>query len=65
MSDYDWKQDAAFTLMLMAGAWLGGACCGHEIAMSQFRQEAVDKGHAEYDSKTTEFKWLPIAEKSE
>ena len=64
MSD-DWRQNDAFSMMLMAGACLLGACCGHEIAMSQFRQEAVDKGHAEYDSKTTEFKWLPIAEKAE
>lgn len=64
MSD-DWKQDATLVLLLMLGTGMAGFCWGHEVAMSQFKQEAVDKGHAEYDSKTTEFKWLPIAEKAE
>jgi len=64
MSD-DWKQDAAFVLMMMLGAGLAGFNWGHEVAILQFQQEAVDKGHGEYDSKTTEFKWLPVAEGQE
>lgn len=35
----------------------------HDAGVSSVRQEAVDSGHAEYDSKTRDFKWLPVAEK--
>ena len=64
MSD-DWRQNVALVLLQICVAFMAGFCCGHEVAMSQFKQEAVDKGHAEYDSKTTEFRWFPIMEKSE
>lgn len=65
MSDDDWKRDAAFVLLMMFGSFISGACLGHNASISAFQQEAVDKGHAEYDSKTTEFKWMQIAEKPE
>lgn len=64
MSDDEWKRDAAFVLVMMAGSLFAGFCWGHDVAKAQLQQEAVDKGHAEYDRKTTEFRWINVVEDS-
>lgn len=62
MSDDDWKRDAAFVVVMMVGVFITGAHFGYYSAVNACHQEAVDKGHAEYDRKTTEFRWLDVAE---
>ena len=55
------EQDAKFAAFLMASlcAFTGFMFynIGYEQGAGKFRREAVEKGHAEYDSQTGKWKW--------
>jgi hypothetical protein len=57
-------EDGAFLTGLVLGlgvaVFVGIIACSEGV--SSVQQQAVDNGHAAYDGKTKEFKWLPVAE---
>lgn len=55
----------ATLLLALLGFSMMCAKIGHIIGCENLKQEAVEHGSAEYDSKTKEFRWLSVVERYE
>jgi hypothetical protein len=44
-------------IVLWVGGMLVGSIIGHHLGVGMMQTEAVDKGHAEYNSRSGEWQW--------
>lgn len=57
----DRERGSILFVLFVITALIGvGGLLGSSVERRKWQREAVDSGHAEFDSKTTEFKWLEL-----